>query len=180
MRLFFALWPPPKTAHALAQWAAAVARETGGTLTRTENIHLTLAFLGDADPDKAHNAASRVQGARFSLPIDHAHYWKHNKIVWVGPQAMPQPLAALVTQLHAALKAQSFILEDRPFAAHITLLRKAKPPKTLPPLPALDWPASEFLLVRSRTSPKGSTYEPLERFDLAVSPRGILGSGRTS
>lgn len=169
MRLFFALWPPPKTAHALAHWAAEVAKQTGGTLTRPENIHLTLAFLGDADPAKAHNAASRVQGSPFSLPIDHAHYWKHNKIAWVGPQTMPQPLASLVEQLHAALKAQAFVLEDRPFAAHITLLRKAGLAKSLPPLPVVQWPAKEFVLMRSRTSAKGSTYEAVERFPLGPS-----------
>ena len=167
MRLFFALWPPAKTAHALAQWANQVARDTGGTLPRVENIHLTLAFVGEADPAKAHNAAQRVKGARHELAMDHAHYWKHQKIVWVGPQTMPPALAELVAQLHAALKAQSFVLEERPFAAHITLLRKAKPPKALPPLPKVEWPAHEFLLVRSRTSPKGSTYEPVERFPLA-------------
>ena len=167
MRLFFALWPPAKTAHALSLWAHGVHKDTGGSLTATEKIHLTLAFLGEADPDRAHNAAQRVQGRRHALPLDQARYWKHNKIVWVGPTALPPPLGALVEQLHSALRDQGFALEDRPFAAHITLLRKARPPHSLPPLPPLEWPVGEFLLVRSRTSPKGSTYEPVERFALA-------------
>ena len=169
MRLFFALWPPPKTAHALAQWTHEVSRDTGGSPTAADKIHLTLAFLGDGDSTKALNAAARVQGERHTLPIEHAHYWRHNKIVWVGPKTMPPSLAAIVGQLHAALKLQGFVLEDRPFAAHVTLLRKARPPKTLPPLPALDWPVTEFALVRSRTSPKGATYESLERFPLVGS-----------
>lgn len=167
MRLFFALWPPAKTAHALAQWTDEVSRDTGGSPTASDKIHLTLAFLGEADSTKAHNAALRVQGKRHTLPLEHAHYWKHNKIVWVGPQTMPAPLAALVAHLHGSLKDQAFVLEDRPFAAHVTLLRKARPPKALPPLPTLDWPVDEFVLVRSRTSPKGATYEPVERFPLA-------------
>lgn len=166
MRLFFALWPPPKTAHALAQWTHEVSRDTGGSPTASDKIHLTLAFLGAGDPAKAHSAASHVQGIRHTLPIEHGHYWKHNKIVWVGPQTMPAPLAAIVNQLHVALKEQGFVLEDRPFAAHVTLLRKARPPKALPPLPMLDWPVDEFVLVRSRTSPKGATYEWVERFPL--------------
>ena len=166
MRLFFALWPPPKTAHALGQWAHAVMAETGGSVMRSENIHLTLAFLGEADPDKAHNAAQRVGGSAHRLPIDDAKYWKHNKIVWVGPRVMPPPLAALVGALHAALKDHGFALEERPFAAHISLIRKARAPRSIPPLPALEWPVEEFVLVRSRTSPKGSTYEPVERFPL--------------
>ena len=40
-------------------------------------------------------------------------------------------------------------------------------PKSIPPLPHVEWPIDEFLLVRSRTSPKGSTYEPVERFVLS-------------
>ena len=169
MRLFFALWPPAKTAHALAQWIHEVSRDTGGSPTASDKIHLTLAFLGEGEFAKAHSAAARVQGRRHALPLEHAHYWKHNKIVWVGPRTMPQPLAGLVSQLHAALKEQGFVLEDRPFAAHVTLLRKARPPKTLPPLPALDWPVDEFVLVRSRTSPKGSRYEPVDRYPLRKS-----------
>ena len=78
MRLFFALWPPAKTAHALAQWTHQIAHDTGGTPTASDQIHLTLAFLGEADPAKAFNAAQRVQGARHVLPIEQAQYWKHN------------------------------------------------------------------------------------------------------
>jgi 2'-5' RNA ligase len=47
----------------------------------------------------------------------------------------------------------------------VTLIRKARSAK-LPPLPAVEWPVREFLLVRSALSSKGPTYEPLERFAL--------------
>ena len=169
MRLFFALWPPPETARALGEWARAVQRDAGGRATRDETIHLTLAFLGEADPAKAKIAAARVQSAAFDFPLDVAGYWPHNRIVWVGPQEIPAPLSHLVQQLHPALAEQSFVLEKRPFAAHLTLLRKAGKPTSLPELPAVLWPADEFLLVRSSTSPHGSRYEPIERFSL--SPR---------
>ena len=166
MRLFFALWPPRETAQALAAWAALVQQGTGGKVTATENIHLTLAFLGDAEPEAAIAAARRVNGRRHPLPIEAAKYVRRNEMVWVAPLTMPEPLAELVAALHAALRSQAYKLEDRPFAAHVTLIRKARPPKALPPLPKVAWPVNEFLLVRSRTSPKGSTYEPVERVPL--------------
>jgi RNA 2',3'-cyclic 3'-phosphodiesterase len=166
VRLFFALWPPAETAQVLQRWAAAVGEQSGGKLTPMENIHLTLAFLGEAEPGKARAAARRIKAGRHALPIDAARYVKKNEMVWVAPAAMPPELAALACDLHRELRAAGFVLEERPFAAHITVIRKARMPKSIPPLPRVAWPVDEFLLVRSHTSPKGSTYEPLERFPL--------------
>ena len=107
-------------------------------------------------------AARRVQGRRHQLPIETAKYVRRNEMVWVAPVAMPAELAELVQSLHTALRAHSFRLEERPFAAHVTLIRKARQPTSLPPLPAVAWPVREFALISSRTSSKGSTYEPVE------------------
>ena len=166
MRLFFALWPPPETAQALAAWAAQVQRACGGRAVATPNIHLTLAFLGDADPDKASAAARRVSGTSFALPITIGKYWKHNNIVWVAPQEMPSALGKLAERLQLELFRDGFILDRRPFAAHITLIRKASPPGPLPAVPAVSWPVREFVLVRSDRDSSGSTYFVVDRFPL--------------
>lgn len=165
MRIFFAAWPPPQTAHALAQWARELQPRTGGRLTDENKIHLTLAFLGEADPQGAISAARRVSAKAHSLPIEEARYWRENHIVWAGPRQTPPPLQALFERLSMELHREEFILERRPFAAHVTLIRKARAAK-LPPLPALEWPVREFLLVRSSLSSKGSSYETLDRFSL--------------
>jgi 2'-5' RNA ligase len=148
-----------------------VQTQTGGKVTATENIHLTLAFLGDAEPDRAIQAARQASGRRHALPIETAKYVRRNEMVWVAPAAMPAELAHFVQSLHAALRARSFRLEERPFASHVTLIRKARQPSSLPPLPIVQWPVTEFLLVRSRTSSKGSTYDPVDRFPLLIAPR---------
>jgi len=108
-----------------------------------------------------------VRSARHELPIEEARYWTKNEIVWAGPRELPKPLESLVDALKLELYRDEFILERRPFAAHVTLLRKAPRPATLPPLPQLRWPVEEFLLVRSRTSGKGPSYEPVGRFALS-------------
>jgi 2'-5' RNA ligase len=163
--LFFALWPPRDTARALAEWARAVQEQTGGRATAEETIHLTLAFLGQGDAGKASAAAESVRTSPFDLPIDTAKYWKHNQIVWVGPQATPPALTALVGQLHPALRAAGFVLEARPFAAHVTLIRKASAPGPLPALPTMTWPTHDFVLVRSTPTGGGSRYEVVQRFE---------------
>jgi len=166
MRMFFAVWPPADTANTLARWAREAQRLTGGKMIDGAKIHLTLAFLGDADAQRASSAARRVSANTHSLPIEQARYWRESHIVWAGPRETPAPLQALVESLSLQLFREEFILERRPFAAHVTLIRKARA-AALPPLPAPDWPVNEFLLVRSSLSPAGSTYEPLERFALA-------------
>jgi len=163
VRLFFAAWPPAQTAAALHAWGEGLE----GRVVARENIHLTLAFLGEADPAKAVAAAGRVRGARHELPIEEARFWKKNRIVWAGPRETPAPLAALVTALHLELSRAGFVLEQRPFAAHVTLLRKAREPATLPALPRVAWPVHEIVLVCSRISSRGSTYGPVERFPLS-------------
>jgi RNA 2',3'-cyclic 3'-phosphodiesterase len=165
MRIFFAIWPPAAAARSLRQWADEAQRQTGGMLTPEEKIHLTLAFLGDADQTRAIAAARRIQAEPHTLPMEEARYWRDNRIVWAGPRETPAPLAELFKRLELALFKEDFILERRPFTAHVTLIRKARAAK-LPPVPALDWPVREFLLVRSRLSSAGSAYEPLERFAL--------------
>jgi 2'-5' RNA ligase len=165
MRIFFALWPPAPTAHALARWAREAQRATGGKATDEAKIHLTLAFLGEADPARARAAARRVRSAAHSLPLEQARYWRENHIVWAGPRETPPPLQALFESLSEQLYREQFILERRPFAAHVTLIRKART-AALPPLPALEWPVSDFLLVRSSLSGAGPSYDVLERFTL--------------
>jgi 2'-5' RNA ligase len=165
MRIFFALWPPASTAHALARWALEAQKLTGGAAIHESKIHLTLAFLGEADHEKAIRAARGAQASAHALPLEQARYWRESRIVWAGPRETPPPLQALVESLSLQLYREQFILERRPFAAHVTLLRKARA-AALPPLPAIGWPVREFLLVRSALSPRGSSYEPLERFAL--------------
>ena len=164
MRLFFAAWPPPASAAALEQWA----RGCEGRVVPAANIHLTLAFLGEADPALAIKAASRVRGRAHDMPLEEARYWRRNEILWVGPRETPLPLKELVDRLALELKRESFVLEDRPFAAHVTLLRKASAPAALPALPAVRWPVDEFTLVRSSVSSRGASYEVVQRFSLAA------------
>jgi 2'-5' RNA ligase len=162
MRLFFALWPPAAAARALSEWAREVQRGSGGRPSAEETIHLTLAFLGEAEPAKAIQAANSVNGGSFRMKVDTAKYWKHNRIIWAGPEKMPVALDGLVKDLHLNLRGEGFVLEDRPFAAHLTLIRDAKPPKSIPSLPAVAWPAADFALVRSA----GGRYQTVQRFPL--------------
>jgi len=156
MRLFFASWPPEGTASVLGAWAQEARRDCGGRATREDMIHLTLAFLGEGDPGEAGKAAEAVCLPGCAFAIEQAGFWAHNRIVWVGPAATPPELALLARALG----------ETRAYAAHVTLIRKAREPERLPPVPAVEWPVREFALVGSRLAPEGASYEVLGRYAL--------------
>jgi RNA 2',3'-cyclic 3'-phosphodiesterase len=167
MRLFFALWPPLGAAEVLRAWARRVRRTIGGSVVRARNIHLTLAFLGDVDEARVPELRRfQVWGERHALPIERTGYWLRNRILWVGPETVPTPAVVLVDRLRGMLAARNFRSESAAFAAHVTLLRKAGEPEDLPPLPELDWPVEEFVLVQSLLSAEGSRYEILQRYAL--------------
>lgn len=98
--------------------------------------------------------------------MTHAEYWPHNRILWAGPARTPAPTGRLADGLNRVLTQAGFALERRAFTAHVTLLRKARAPQLLPPLPKVEWPVDAFVLVRSRLSKEGSYYDVLERFPL--------------
>jgi 2'-5' RNA ligase len=167
LRLFFALWPDDATRARLADWTQAMHRASGGRMMQPENVHLTLAFLGSTDAALLPSivaAASRVAPRRFTLHIDEPGYWQHNQIAWAGVREAPLALDALVLDLRAALVEAKLAFDPKPFVAHLTLVRKARPGFKLPPLEPIEWSVQDFVLVRSATGADGSTYDVTQRW----------------
>ena len=167
LRLFFALWPDAATRARLADWTLAIHRKSGGRATQPESVHLTLAFLGGTDPavlPAIEAAAARIAPRAFSVRIDEPGYWRHNQIAWAGVQQVPPELTALVSDLRTALLESGIPFDPKPFVAHVTLIRKARPGFRMPRLAPIDWPVRDFVLVRSATGPDGSRYEVVGRW----------------
>jgi len=172
-RLFFALWPQPELRNSLHRAAADAARCFGGRATRADSLHLTLAFLGDvpvADLPRLQDAASRVTCDAFRLPVDQLGFWGHNRILWAGSKAPVPGLSRLADCLAGELHTAGCGARPeagRPFAAHVTLVRKVEErPTQMPAFPSLAWDCRDFVLVRSCLSPRGSSYEVVGRWGL--------------
>jgi 2'-5' RNA ligase len=154
LRLFFALWPNAATRAALEKWALAMHAACGGRRTRTENLHQTLAFLGnidDADVGSVEAAVDPVPPPSFTLRLDLPGYWKKNRIAWAGCSAVPRELSDLSASLRAALHDARIAFDTKPFAVHITLAREARAPApaAMPVVEAIDWPVNGFALIAS-------------------------------
>lgn len=176
-RVFFALWPDPATAAALGKAARAATRACGGKPAREETVHVTLAFIGSVAAERVaqlQQLAAQVKAPAFELELDRVGYWRHNRILWAGTDGAPPPLTLLVARLNDFLRAADFQVEDRPFAVHVTLLRKADcrgGAERKLGFPPLRWAVREFVLVESVLRPEGASYRPLERYPLVAEAR---------
>ena len=169
-RLFFALWPDPSVQATLEDLGRELQRRLGGKPTRRESIHLTLAFLGDVAPERIDDvqaAAARAAFEPFSLTVDGAGCWNHNGVAWVGPREVSQPLLRLVDSLGRGLLDRGFRIDARPYAAHVTVLRKARCRAIDLAIAPVQWPVKEFVLVRSQLNAEGSRYTVIGRWPQA-------------
>ena len=165
VRLFFALWPSSDLQGKLAAWARQVAGR--GRAMRRENLHLTLAFLGDTEAALEPDLVALAAGVRFApirLPLDRVGYWKHNRIIWCGASEEPQALAALVEGLRAQLDAAGIRYDHKPFVSHVTLVRNAAGLPAAPAWVPLVWDAGDFALVSSVRVEGRVAYQVLRRF----------------
>lgn len=176
VRLFFAIWPDPVAKSQLIGLGRKLQRESvcSGSATKGENIHLTLAFLGDTNPSRLAALCRIAAGIppsatrAFDLVIRKIGYWKHNGVLYAGADCLPDELGKLVQALHGALSADGFMLESRPYRPHITLMRQASC-SALPELrEPVTWKAREWMLIRSDQTSGGPVYTPLGRWSLVA------------
>ena len=168
-RLFFALWPPQAARDELAAVAAALVARSGGRAVAASKVHLTLAFLGDTPQDRialARDAANEVSGSVFDACLDRLGSFSRAGVAWAGMSRPPEALLGLAAGLSGSLRHRGFVLDDRPFAAHVTLVRRIERNVGSEPMPSVRWQASEFALVESDR--RTGTYETREVWELGA------------
>ena len=169
LRLFFALWPDESIRSALSALAQEIAVETGGRSVSPENIHLTLAFLGE-QPARLVNAIDPRAAAavpRFQLALDALGCWAKSGIAWVGASTMPTELVKLEQGIVLALAATGLEGDERPFAAHVTLARRIVRPLRPRRVEPLVWNVGSFALVSSVAGGNGRDYRVVRTWPLA-------------
>ena len=160
-RVFFALWPHETTRRELLRATRTAVRRTGVRGTPPGNLHITLAFLGPVTEAVLERVVEvpPIPSAGFSIELDRLGFWRGSRVLWLGPRRQPAALLQLERTLWDALVAVGFERERRPYRAHVTLARKAKPVEQA--VDPVTWPVSELALVESRPGARHSVYEVL-------------------
>lgn len=131
-----------------------------GHFVPAENMHLTLAFIGEyGNPDVVMDAISSVSFTPFTIQLDGAGTF--HDILWSGI-APNDSLSTCVRKLRRALAGQGIPYDRKKFSPHITMVRRAEFPgsmvKLLQQLPADTMDVSEISLMRSDRGKNGMIY----------------------
>lgn len=103
---------------------------SAGNFTHRENLHLTLVFLGELNPDRVgaiKSVMDRIDGGAFRLTISGFGKFRRRggDIHWAGVVKSPE-LSAIQKQLALELEKAGFALEDREYSPHLTLGREVR------------------------------------------------------
>ena len=171
LRVFYALWPGEEARRTLLALAKDVATAGRGRAPPPQNMHLTLAFVGEVAADRlpallAVGAQAAAAVSPFTLRFDRLGSFRDSGIAWLGTGTAEPALQALVDGLAAGLAADGFPVERRPFRAHVTLARRCARPPAAADVPAVVWPVATFTLTVSELAPGGSQYRTLAEWPL--------------
>jgi len=161
-RLFIAVWPPEEVVGELTSLPRKDQR--GVRFVPPEKWHVTLRFLGEADPNAVVRALAGVAFApafaRLGPGVD-----------VLGERALVVPVAGL-DDLAGTVIAHTAQIGERPrqrFVGHLTLARM-KPhsamPRALGAFVSDEFDVDEIALVQSRLDPLGARYETLATWPL--------------
>ncbi len=164
VRVFFALWPDHAIQKQFAHLAKTLVLTSGGRQVKTQNIHLTLAFLGNVAINRLpelQSAVCNVTAQAFSLSIQKTHFWKRNRIIHAYAESFPAELFSLVDALRNALSTAEFTVDQRTYKPHITLIRNAKIHTDIDLIQPIQWHAKQWCLIQSKQTDNGVDYIPL-------------------
>lgn len=179
MRLFLALTVPAPTRDALAELQTALPM---GRLVPAEDLHLTLAFVGEVDEVSAaglHEEMERLRAPGFDLQAKGIGTFGGSspRALWAGTAPEPQ-LPRLRDKIHSGLRRAGLELPRERFRPHFTLARFRRRlsgdeverlrqfVQERSDFVAMPFAVEEFALFRSTLRPTGPIYERLVAYPL--------------
>jgi 2'-5' RNA ligase len=182
IRIFFAFDIDEDLRQAISQILNHLRTQPRGNEVKwipSENLHVTLRFLGETEPDIIESVIKEVgkeikDSKTFSLRVGRVMHFppnsNHPKAIVVS-FPLSQELADLVQTIERGVSKCGFEPENRAFLPHLTLARlRAKQELDLSDIP-IKIPQTlhikEVILYRSDPGPKGSVYTAMTRFKLA-------------
>lgn len=178
MRLFIAIELPAHVKEVLSGLQTDI---PGVRWVPAEQLHLTLLFLGEIEPECLDELCSRLATIAvppFTFTFDRIGCFPRSgsaKILWAGIKEQPG-LARLALLVREAALICAIQTDERPFSPHITLARSKQPDFgnaaefiNLPIIASkFSVPVRNFTLYHSRLTQQGAVHEAIRVFPLSA------------
>lgn len=131
-----------------------------GRFTRPENLHLTLAFIGNSSRTDAINQIMDGLPAK-QFPLTLGGSGMFGDLLWSGVEQDPA-LTELADILCSSLRSAGFDIEEREFTPHITLVRRIRSAEGCRVyVPASTMTVDRITLMKSEQSGDSVMYTPV-------------------
>ena len=159
--------------------------------TNTDNLHLTLRFLGETEEEQRRQIQAGLAGiaaanGHFALSLSRLgcfRSWNNLRVLWVGIRGETEALLAMQTEVESLARRAGFEQEQKRFSPHITLARRVRnAPRAAMraasdqlrraasqelPQSEFDWNVRDLYYIRSVLGRGGAQYSTLGRCSLA-------------
>lgn len=171
MKLFLAINLSPGMKAALTKVQRAMYdRGVRGNYTPEENLHLTLAFIGEyPNAEPVMDALSGVTFTPFELALDGVGCF--GDLWWAGLRENAA-LTAVVRRVRRALAAGGIPFDRKRFSPHITLIRKASRDAAGIPITPETMPVRTISLMSSKRGRNGMIYTEIDTIEAIESCGG--------
>ena len=164
VRLFIAVQLSEEMRNAICNVQSDLLRRgVRGNYTPRENLHLTLAFIGDySDPEQVLEVMSGIPFEPFEMRLDGMGCF--SDLWWAGLKPS-QGLQGYVRQLRHALAEEGIPFDRKRFSPHITVLRRASVELSRLPgisVEGIGMLADHASLMRSDRGKKGMIYTEIQ------------------
>ncbi len=172
VRLFVAVFPPEDVLADLRRRVAAAAGPAV-RLTPVDRWHVTLAFLGNVEPEHRPDVERALDGVATAGPLrlrlsgGGSFGRGRSAVLWTGLDGDLAGLGDLHARLRDALVAGGLPHDERPFTPHLTVAYANSPAvrEALRDHAGPTWTADEFVLVQSLHA-EGGGYRRLRTWRL--------------
>ena len=179
MRLFVAIQLSDKMKDALtAAQDELYDRGVRGRFTSEENLHITLAFIGEyPDAEPVLDALSAVTFAPFEIALEGMGCF--GDLCWAG-LAQSVALETLARRVRRALAEAGIPFDRKRFAPHVTLIRKASGKLPGIRIPPVSMSVDTVLLMLSERGRNGMIYTELGAVGVSANGAGDTMENRQS
>lgn len=183
MRLFVAVEIPAEVKREIGTRVDALRRSVAdASWTKSDTLHVTLAFLGEQDESAVAPVVDAMQRqlstlAPFRARLAGCGFFPNERrarVAWVGV-APPEPLTAMAIAVRAACREAKVEFDDKPFKPHLTIARirgrwserdVAHVRESFSGDIGAPFVVPEGVLFRSELSSRGATHTALARVGL--------------